>query len=1514
MSLNKIDIQSKALMLAQVGAWEYNVAEGIISLTDIAKAIHGISINDTPSFDELILVYKEGESRNALSRHLKRAIEYGETYDLQLQIQPKQGESVWVRAIGEPILDDGNCTSLVGTFQNITEEVELDKKLEDNQRTLLIAQKVAKIGSFEFDLLTGNLFWSDEVYAIWGLDKKEIKLTYEMYINTIHPDDREIVETAYNYSVKNKTPFSVKHKLVMADDSIKHVHCRSVTYYNNSDKPVKTIGTAQDITEQENLRIELLKSEKRYKDVSNYYLEGLIFHRQGIVVEANKACEDIYGYASDELIGMNTLSVLAHPDDIDEIVKMYTSLNEPSAPYECRILTKEGKVKWVENRSNEVEFDGKLTTVTRVRDISDIKKTREEAKKNERILNIISENTSDHIMLVNKDRRIQYINYTVEGMTPEQVVGVSVVDFAPENDKELVKSKYDELFKTKQIVRYSQSFVSPDNDTYYFDVRLDPVLKNEEVDSVVVNARDVTDTRRTQEKLLQSEERLNIITSNTSDSIMLVDKNQNIVFLNKDAYGIEVNNVIGKSLLDFAPEGYRDVADESFKSVFKNGREANYQTPFIAPNGDVFYFDVRMAPVFKDNSVDSVVISARDVTSRKQVESDLIESEERLSLITENSSDYIIWVNENLIINFINRTPEHNREAVIGHSILEFLPGPSKSTLENACNTVYDTGDVESVQLDYIGIDDSGYVFDVNISPVIREEKVVSLVITARDVTRKLAVSKSLKEEQEKYKKLVDLSPDPIVITQMGAYKFVNNAFCKLLGYTEEEVLAKDFTIFNVIPKEDHTLIMENYQKFAKMVASGEINNKDPRKGVYNMINRGGTIINCESTTLSIDYQGTSAEMTIIRDVTERNLREANVTLMAKKSVEYKDALLSLTNNQFTNLSEMFNNITKLVGKVMNLERVSIWKFNNNQSSIYCESLYTQSTNIVENGFELNKQDYPNYFSAITSNKAIIADDVLNNEHAKELLDSYLKPLGITSMMDMIIRGGDEEYGVLCLEHVGDRKVWIESEQEFAASIANVVSLTISTSVQKEAEAFLRESEKRYKDLSNLSIEAIFIHKNGMIMDVNNACSAIFGYTYEEFMELDGLKSLVHPDDMAATNEKIKTKYKGSYEIKMIRKDGSVIDCEIQAKNILFKGEECRVTRVRNITERKQSEKALRDSEEKYRQLVDLSPNPIVITQEGKYRFVNKAFVDMFGYSQEELFADDFTFFNILDEREIPKVQNRYKDWLSGKPLSPHYTLNLVTKSGEVLTCDTTSGKITFNNEHADMAIIHDITERKRMEEELLLKKQEVISQRIKHFIGGQEQERKRVARELHDSIGQSLTSVKMMVDDLKLEYNDIKQQVLKANVNGLIEEVKQISESLAPSVLTDLGFEKAVQQLCKKINESTKINVELFVDVKDEIMDLYALDVYRIIQESLNNAVKHSTAKDIQVQILLIENSIRIFIEDNGIGFDVKKEFNKGTKGLSNLKERTESLGGVLFIDTSPGNGTTINIEIPIN
>ena len=241
--------------------------------------------------------------------------------------------------------------------------------------------------------------------------------------------------------------------------------------------------------------------------------------------------------------------------------------------------------------------------------------------------------------------------------------------------------------------------------------------------------------------------------------------------------------------------------------------------------------------------------------------------------------------------------------------------------------------------------------------------------------------------------------------------------------------------------------------------------------------------------------------------------------------------------------------------------------------------------------------------------------------------------------------------------------------------------------------------------------------------------------------------------------------------------------------------------------------------------------------------------------------------------------------------------------------------KVDINSENEFGVLAHTFN---KMIENIQKKTFELVDEkakRISALYDGQEFERHRISRELHDGLAQELIAIKMAMENLisrKEILNETVINELKSQVNHSIDELRKISDDLAPSGILEFGFEIAIKNLCNQIQKSTGIQIEFsWFGNFEHINQRTKIYLYRIVQEALNNAIKHAEANQILIQLTETGENLVLIIEDNGKGFNYDTNNLGLGKGLFNMRERSILLDGTFDVETFPQKGTTIRVKV---
>ncbi|MDQ7783067.1 MAG: PAS domain S-box protein [Desulfomonilaceae bacterium] len=534
---------------------------------------------------------------------------------------------------------------------------------------------------------------------------------------------------------------------------------------------------------------------------------------------------------------------------------------------------------------------------------------------------------------------------------------------------------------------------------------------------------------------------------------------------------------------------------------------------------------------------------------------------------------------------------------------------------------------------------------------------------------------------------------------------------------------------------------------------------------------------------------------------------------------------------------------------------------------------------------------------------------------------------------------------------------------ERPADIGTVVDI----SEQKESQEALLQSEEKYRTIIEQIEDGYYeVDLDGNFTFFNDSFARILGYPTEEIMG-------VNYADFAVPGEErnIGETFRGVYSSgdpalaiawEVFRRDGARRHIELSVslirdrlgRRIGFRGI------VRDITERKRVEEELtrhrnhledlvrersaelvaaneslsrevaertRAEEELIREkrfsdsVIDSQPGLFyLIDRSGRFHRWNANLEELGGYSHEQMTRKEALEFFVPEDRSL--VEERINEvFVKGRA---SVEAMLITRNGTPIPHLMTGVRIELDGEVYLVGVGMDITERKQAEEALTASERElrILSGKL---ISAQENERQRLAMELHDGIGQALTAIKVRVEGVLRKTQGLLTEEaftplleLIPTIQHSVEEVRRMSRDLRPAMLDTLGILSTIGWLCRQFKSLyPHIAVVKEIDVEEEdVPENLKIVIFRILQEASNNVVKHSGADRLLIRVGPGIGGIELVIKDNGTGFDLgsalRVESDQRGFGLASMKERTKLSGGKYFLRTGPGIGTTIKAVWP--
>ena len=371
--------------MARVGGWELDVKTGRMSWTKELYRIHAVPLRYEPDLTSAIDFYAP-EAQPVFRSALSRCIDEGHPFQLELPFDTAHGSRRWVRTRGEAHVENGTTTRVTGIVHDITDRKQMERELQESENRLRRAQRIAHLGNWERDLETDTLLLSEELRRIFGWDE-DAEVTYEAFLSTLHPEDRDEVRDARADALDGTAPLNVEYRIQRPDGEERFVHERGEVNRENG-HPVRLSGTVLDITERKEMEREVRQSRMALAEAQKIAQTGhLTINLVTNTVQLTEASGRLLGLDPDVDHEVNDLLHLVHRDDRDRVRHAFARMhNEPVHELEYRISPDDADtVRWMRERGRPLKDDageteeifGVLTDVTELKERAQEREERE---------------------------------------------------------------------------------------------------------------------------------------------------------------------------------------------------------------------------------------------------------------------------------------------------------------------------------------------------------------------------------------------------------------------------------------------------------------------------------------------------------------------------------------------------------------------------------------------------------------------------------------------------------------------------------------------------------------------------------------------------------------------------------------------------------------------------------------------------------------------------------------------------------------------------------------------------------------------------------------------------------------------------------------------------------------------------------------------------------------------------------------------------------------------------------
>ena len=980
-------------------------------------------------------------------------------------------------------------------------------------------------------------------------------------------------------------------------------------------------------------------------------------------------------------------------------------------------------------------------------------------------------------------------------------------------------------------------------------------------------------------------ERLRAMIEASVDCVITIDAKSRILEFNAAAertFGYRREEVIGNPLTEaIIPPGLREGHQRGMAALLQGGAPKllgkRIEMPAMRSDGSEFPVELTVTRI-ASQSPPLFTAYLRDITERKRDEQKLRESERKYRALVELTHDLVWAVDTEGRITYMSpasrRIYGREPEEMIGRLYTDFVPPEEASPGMARLAEIIATGEsVFEVEARVYHRDGHEVVLSAN--AVVQQDaagNIVGLTGTSRDITQNKREEEKLRESETRFRELAENIREVFWLSDPEDTRmiYISPAYETIWGRSRETLYASPASWMEAIHPADKERMLQ---------ARANRASTDPHDNIYRIVRPDGSMRWIRDRGFPVrDGEGAVVRFAgIAEDITERE-RTAEATAQLAAIVESSaDAIIGMDLN----------------GIITSWNRGAQKTFG-----------YTAEEMV---GGPI---------------KRLISPDRREEEE---------------QVFSRIRRGENvEHFETAGIEKGGSQielSLTVSPIRNAAGGIAGASLVARDITGLKRTQDALRASEERFRELAENIHEVFWISTTGFggasseLLYISPAYESVFGRTCESlFRNPHSFLDAIHPEDRARVTDVFEREREQGFEVeyRVVRPDGSIRWIRDRGFPIQdTAGHFYRLAGIaEDISERKQAEDRLRRSEEKFKTLFGIAPVGIsVLDQQLNVVDANPALERILRLSKEELLGGTWRGRVYLDAKGTrqPREEMPSLRAVAARRSFNDVETGIIAENGEIIWTQVSAAPLDLPDASA-VVITQDITERKRAAKELEQANRQlrILSRQLFHL---QEEERRHLARELHDEIGQSLTAAKI---NLKLIAPDVPAQIsgrLEDSVqllDRLLRQVRELSLNLRPPLLDELGLVPTLRWLVDQQAQRAGLRVIFTANVDGlEIDPDVQTTCFRVAQEAITNIIRHSGAKCFTVDLRREPVRLTLSVRDDGVGFDPavmqQRTTQDFTLGLVSMKERALLVHGGLEVHSAPGQGTEIHAWFPL-
>jgi diguanylate cyclase (GGDEF)-like protein/PAS domain S-box-containing protein len=696
--------------------------------------------------------------------------------------------------------------------------LRVEEKLRSSELSLKEAQSMAQIGRWDLEHATNRLRWSDTIFEIFEIDKEEFGASYEAFLGMIHPEDRDMVNRAWEQSLKDKAPYEITHRLLMQDGRVKWVHEAGETVFDDKGHPVSTMGIIQDVTGRKQIEDELRTSRERLANVIEGTNAGTWeWNVQTGETVYNERWAEIVGYKLAEVapVSVATWEKFAHPEDLvksfEEIEKVLSGEKE-YYELECRMKHRNGEWVWVLDRGKITSrsADGKPLWMSGTHtDITERKQAEEALRENEERLRVIFGNSPVGIFSYDPTGTVTACNesfVSIIGSSRQALIGLSTLKLP---DQRIVAAIRQSLAGQQVVFEGEYSSTTAEKVTPVRCTFAPAVDSSGVTVGGIGLVEDVTERIKADQLLRASEERYRTLADDLPGMMCEYLPDATLTYVNKtyaDYHGVQPEDLVGVKFLDIIPAENREVARQKYLSLTPQSPVGSLNIQREVRRGKVMWQEWRDRGFFSESGQAVRFQSIGfDITERVEAEEALKASESKFRSFVEKSSNIIFTLDLHGVLTYMSP----NIESVLGYQV-DSVEGRHFSVFvyeedvpmcnEYLAEVLRRERLSDSIEFRVWHSDGSLRWLSTTVS-VLEQDTLPVFLGVGRDITEKRQMEELVRVEKERFRTTLLSVGDGVIATDnRGNVLLLNQVAERMTGWTQVEAVGKPLPdVFHII-------------------------------------------------------------------------------------------------------------------------------------------------------------------------------------------------------------------------------------------------------------------------------------------------------------------------------------------------------------------------------------------------------------------------------------------------------------------------------------------------------------------------------------------------------------------------------------------------------------------------------------------------------------------------------------------------------------------------------------------